>query len=50
VEKLEPYTTFGVNAKLYKYMDYNMEVPKKLKIELSYGPAIPLTGSNQKKN
>jgi hypothetical protein len=44
VEKREPLHTVGGSVDQCSIMENNMEITKKLKIELTYDPAIPLMG------
>ena len=48
MKKLEPLYTIAGNVKWAATMKKSMEAPQKLKIELTYDPAISLLGINPK--
>ena len=45
MEKKEPLCTVGGNVKWYSHQGNNMEIPKKIKIELSFDPTLPFLGT-----
>ena len=47
MEKKEPLCAVGGNVKWYSHHGNNMEIPKKIKIELPYDPTLPFLGTSR---